>query len=522
MAMLLKKVLELRSSTRNLGRDHHHHDQESCWDDDPPPSNRGVVVMPAAAAAGSSTGTFDRIPDEILYVIVKMLGPKEAARISAVCRTWRSLVSNNRLWIHFLQIQSLHPYHHHHRGSSSDPCRAWDSIFFAETRLRSGYPLQLYYSQAPQLSFMRIYGQRALVPGSVIIDGGSGYCKFGWSKYNAPSGRSATFCEFGNIETPLYSRLSLFYTTIYSKMQVKPPNQPLVVSTPICHYDDTESAKASRKQLGEAIHSVLFDLNVPAVCAINQATLALYAARRTSGIVVNIGFQHTSVVPILHGEVLSKVGVESVGMGALKLTEFLRQQLQQKNIHFDSLYTVWELKEASLHWLKNAFKQERYCFNHEWPERAMGLHQAVALCMDHCHDAELMYDDSWYKTVVLSGGTACLPGLAERLEKELHEMLPSAMATGIRVIPPPYGSDSAWFGAKIISNLSTFPGAWCVTKKQFKHKLKRDLMVSRTAALQINQNKEKGNQVQEDHQDLDQSATSKSKAEPGKPTIQQS
>lgn len=42
----------------------------------------------------------------------------------------------------------------------------------------------------------------------------------------------------------------------------------------------------------------------------------------------------------------------------------------------------------------------------------MGLHQAVALCMDHCHDAELTADDNWYKTVVLAGGSACLPGLA--------------------------------------------------------------------------------------------------------------
>lgn len=41
----------------------------------------------------------------------------------------------------------------------------------------------------------------------------------------------------------------------------------------------------------------------------------------------------------------------------------------------------------------------------------MGLHQAVALCIDHCHDAELT-DESWYKTIVLAGGTACLPGVA--------------------------------------------------------------------------------------------------------------
>lgn len=42
----------------------------------------------------------------------------------------------------------------------------------------------------------------------------------------------------------------------------------------------------------------------------------------------------------------------------------------------------------------------------------MGLHQAVALCMDHCQAAkETEENDRWFKTVVLAGGTACLPGL---------------------------------------------------------------------------------------------------------------
>lgn len=42
----------------------------------------------------------------------------------------------------------------------------------------------------------------------------------------------------------------------------------------------------------------------------------------------------------------------------------------------------------------------------------MGLHQAVALCVDHCQAAELTADESWFKTIVLAGGTACLPGVA--------------------------------------------------------------------------------------------------------------
>lgn len=39
---------------------------------------------------------------------------------------------------------------------------------------------------------------------------------------------------------------------------------------------DTETAKASRRQLKEAICTTLFNMNVPAVCAINQVKL-LYA-----------------------------------------------------------------------------------------------------------------------------------------------------------------------------------------------------------------------------------------------------
>ncbi|KAM1494478.1 hypothetical protein ACFX2K_029257 [Malus domestica] len=440
-----------------------------------------------SATAGS--GTFNRLPTDLMMKIVRLVGPKEAAKLSVVCRAWRCVVSENELWIFFLQKQEEETY--------------WESFVFSETHLRFGYPLQTFSGESPQLSYMGIYSQRVQVPGSAIIDGGSGYCKFGWSKYACPSGRSATFLEFGNVESPMYSRLHHFFVTIYSRMQVKPSSQPVVLSIPICHYDDTESAKASRRQLKEAMYRVLFDMNVPAVCAINQATLALYAARKTSGIVVNIGFQVTSIVPILNGKVMRKVGVEVMGLGALKLTGFLRELLHRNNINFDSLYTVQTVKEK-LCYVAEDYEAElskntqasfvsggEECFTVSkerfqtgeilfQPQLAgldtMSLHQAVALCMEHCHSAELTGDNAWFKTVVLSGGTACLPGLAGRLEKELHGVLPPYLSDGITVIPPPYGADTAWFGAKIISNLSTFPGPWCVTKKQFRYKSRIKLM----------------------------------------------
>ncbi|KAI3427763.1 F-box domain-containing protein, partial [Psidium guajava] len=453
------------------------------------PSSAPGSSRDRASSARSSLGAFEMLPEDVLVQILRLLGPKGAMKTSLVCKSWKSLASDDRLWISFLQNQNQN--------------QPWESIFFAETNLRFGYPIQTFSSEVAELSFVSIYSQRQQVPGAVIIDGGSGYCKFGWSKYDCPSGRSATFLEFGNIESPMPARLRHFFATIYSRMQVRPSTQPIIVSIPICHYDDTESAKASRRQLKEAIYSTLFEMNVPAVCAINQATLSLYAARRTSGIAVNIGFQATSIVPILHGKVMHKVGVEVTGIGALKLTGFLRELMQQKNMSFGSLYTVRTLKEklcyvaadynAELHknteasyevsgegsfiLSKERFQTGEILFQPRIAGvRTMSLHQAIALCMDHCHAAELNADDTWFKTVVLSGGTALLPGLAERLEKELHVLLPPSVASGIRVVTPPYGADTAWFGAKLISNLSTFPGLWCLTKKQFRQKSRFSLL----------------------------------------------
>ncbi|KAI3918657.1 hypothetical protein MKX01_041977 [Papaver californicum] len=426
-----------------------------------------------------STGAFDRIPFDVFFQILIFLGPKEAARVSVVCKSWKFVVSDNRLWIlffHKLQEES------------------WENIDFSESCLRSSS----LSDQSTSLPYMHIYGQRAQHMGAVLIDGGSGYSKFGWSKDSTPSGYSATFMEFGDLESPMYSRLRHFFSTIYDRMQKKPSTQPVVVAFPICHYYDTESSRAARRQLEEAIYRVLFDMNVPAVCSINQAILALYAARRTSGIVVNIGFRVTSVVPILQGKVIHQVGIEVVGQGAVTLTMFLKELMERKNMHVGSLYTIRTLKE-NLCYVASDYESElskdtnasyevmgegQFTLSEERFQtgeilfkprmgglRMMGLHQAVVLCMDHCQAAkETEENDRWFKTVVLAGGTACLPGLPDRLAKELCGLISPSMFNDVEVLPPPHGANSAWFGAKLVSNVSTFSEAWCMTKKQFRTK----------------------------------------------------
>ncbi|KAH7415058.1 hypothetical protein KP509_14G025500 [Ceratopteris richardii] len=72
------------------------------------------------------------------------------------------------------------------------------------------------------ITLRHIYHARQQVPCSVDIDGGSGYCKYGWSNFNKPM--------------------------VYDQLAAKPALKPLVLSTPICHYEDTEVAPM--KQVG--------------------------------------------------------------------------------------------------------------------------------------------------------------------------------------------------------------------------------------------------------------------------------
>lgn len=61
---------------------------------------------------------------------------------------------------------------------------------------------------------------------------------------------------------------------------------------------------------------------------------------------LNINAYSYFSLAVLRGKVMREVGVEIVGQGALKLTGFLRELLQRRNISFESLYTVRTIKEV--------------------------------------------------------------------------------------------------------------------------------------------------------------------------------
>lgn len=49
---------------------------------------------------------------------------------------------------------------------------------------------------------------------------------------------------------------------------------------------------------------------------------------------------------VFQGRVMYEIGVETVGQGALKLTGYLKELMQRRNISCESLYTVRTIKEV--------------------------------------------------------------------------------------------------------------------------------------------------------------------------------
>jgi actin len=77
-----------------------------------------------------------------------------------------------------------------------------------------------------------------------------------------------------------------------------------------------------------------------------------------------------------------------------------------------------------------------------------------------------------YGNIVLSGGTTMFPGIAERITKEISQIMaidarvPGRAAIKISVVAPPQHKYSAWIGGSILSSLSTFQAMW-ISKAEY-------------------------------------------------------
>ncbi|CAF3596579.1 unnamed protein product, partial [Rotaria sp. Silwood2] len=94
-------------------------------------------------------------------------------------------------------------------------------------------------------------------------------------------------------------------------------------------------------------------------------------------------------------------------------------------------------------------------------QRELGIAQMVYDTIIKC---DIDVRDRLYRRILLSGGTTFIPGLTNRLHKEMIALAPQAAK--IRIIAESERQYAVWLGGSILSSLSSFQKMW-ITKQDY-------------------------------------------------------
>ena len=250
----------------------------------------------------------------------------------------------------------------------------------------------------------------------------------------------------------------------------------------------------NKRQMAE----VLFDkLGVESLYIINTSSLALYANGKTTGTVVDIGYQTTSFVPIYEGFVLNHA-VTKVDTGGKDLTDYfchiiglrddndkfvnegqksmineLKEKICEVAEDYDSqVKKCLDSKKEEVYTLPDGSKvkiaQEKYqcpelLFQPQFFQRDhYGLHEQTFKSIKRCDDD---IEKDLFQNVILCGGSSLFLKIRKKFEKELQSLAPTGKT--VKVIAPPERKYSAWLGGAILSSMKKFKAAMFVSKKEY-------------------------------------------------------
>lgn len=270
----------------------------------------------------------------------------------------------------------------------------------------------------------------------------------------------------------------IWHHTFYNELNLQPQDHPvLVTEAPL-------TPKADR----EKMLLILFEtFEVPSAYLCNAQVLALYAAGRTRGMVVDFGATQIAAVPIYDGVSIADC-VACLDFGGAELTGYLMQLLTDRGYYFQSSqdriiaddikeklgyvaldYDV-ELatteQEASYDLPSEAVGSERFrCCEPLFLPSLMGLEcpgvqTKIAEAASKC---DVDVQEELFASVLLAGGSSLFPGLSERLAKELSALTNypvNVIAPRCHVSSRTGVQYSTWVGGSTLAALPLFRSTW--------------------------------------------------------------
>ena len=269
---------------------------------------------------------------------------------------------------------------------------------------------------------------------------------------------------------------TLMHYLLYNKMKVVPEEISVLI---------TESPAATienKKKLSE----ILFEtFNVQKIHIANSSMLGLYAYGKTSGLVVDSGFNITSTVPLYegfplhHASIKLNYGGEDISKNLLDMIidnidpsyKYLKGRLLADDIieklgyislggeeEEEIIYTLPEGKEIKLG--KELSKCNELLFNPGENKELKSIDEMVLSSLSKC-DPDIK--DDIKESICLIGGNTYLKNFEEKLRSNLSD---SKEMGNFNISSNRERQFSAWIGGSLISSLENFQYMW-VTKEEF-------------------------------------------------------
>ena len=286
---------------------------------------------------------------------------------------------------------------------------------------------------------------------------------------------------------------NLMHYLLYSEMRVVPEEISILI---------TEGPRTSRKNR-EKLTEILFEtFNVKRLHIANSSMVGLYSYGKTSGLIVDSGYNVTSTVPVYEGYPLAhaslkiNIGGEDLSKNLLSMIQnnldetyvdmkgrFLADDIKEK-LGFvllnqddaddvkDSTYELPDGKKIELG--SELFKANEILFNPDEDEqKENGIMSLKNMLIDSINKCDNEIKNDIKENICLTGGTTLLKNFPEKLKNEISD---SSEGIHFNLSAEQERLFSTWIGGSIVSSLDNFQFMW-VSKKEYNDNGKSLLVI---------------------------------------------